>query len=524
MKLTKYLYYILLALFGLSLVPGDVASEENTLVVGLQDTSTSLDPAKVSELVTRAVLHHLYETLVNFEGDDFSRPIPLLAESWDISEDGTTWTFHIREGATFASGNPVNADAVMFSLHRVLKISGQSVWLLTQFGISEDSIKKVDDKTVQIVLGEQYAPALFLACLSNVAMSILDPETVMAHEREGDMGSAWLDAHSAGSGPFFLEERREGEFFTLKANEHSWQGSPMVDSVLVKNIPEPFEQALALEQKEIDVAWNIGLGEAGRLEAKPDIQIYETPTLRIRFTGMNLGYEPLSKSEVRDAIRYAVDYDGIIDFILQGSASKIQSFIPKGIPGYNSSMPYSLDIQKAKQLLAEAGYPEGFDLELACEDYSPWIDMGLQIKQDLGKIGIRVTLKPMPNLGELVGYLFTREYQMYLTEWELDYIDPDANSKSFAHCNSPGDDSKIKLLAWLSEYVTPELATLVEQATREMDEQKREAMYRQITDTILDDGPYAVLHTPFIRYAVRFELRDFLGIPSPYLTGFPRIK
>ena len=524
MKLTRCLGYILLIISSLSFVPGSVASEEKALVVGLQDTTTSLDPAKVSELVTRAVLHHLYETLVSFEGDDFSQPLPGLAESWEVSEDGKTWTFHIRQGVSFTSGNPVNADAVVFSLQRVLNISGQAVWLLTQFGITADSISKLDDNTVHIVLAEQYAPSLFLACLANISMSILDPAVVMEHEQDGDMGSTWLDTHSAGTGRFFLEERIQGETFTLKANEHYWQGKPLVNEVLVKNIPEPFEQAISLEEEEIDVAWNIGLGEVRRLEETPDIQIYETPTLRIRFAGMNLGYEPLSKSGVRNAIRYAIDYDGIIEFILQGAGSKIQSFIPKGVPGYNASTPYSPDIPKAKQLLADAGYPDGFDVELACENYSPWIDMGLQIKRDLGKIGINVTLKQMPNLGELIGYLFSKSYQMYITEWELDYMDPDANSKSFAHCNSADDDGKIKLVAWLSQYETPEIATLVELATREVDVQKREAMYQQITDTILDDGPYAFLHTPFIRYAIHFDQRELIDIPSPYLTGFPRIQ
>lgn len=525
--LLKHICRVCLALVVISLVSSGFgvmyASAEGTVTIGIQDASTSFDPAIVRESFTRAVLKNLYENLVTFEGEDFTTAIPQLAESWELQEDGKTWLFSLRQGITFSSGNSVNADAVVYSFQRALKLGGQPTWLLKQFGINEEAISSVDEYTVKIELDRQYAPSLFLACLAHGVTSIVDP-LLQEHEKDGDLGSEWLNTHSAGSGRFIMSERVAGESFTFKANEKHWQGKPQVDTLLVKNVPEPFEQALLLEQGELDVAWNIGTEEVNKLEENFDVQLYTSPTLKVRFLAMNLGYEPLAKSEVRDAIRYAIDYDAIIDFILQGAATKIQTIVPKGVLGHNPETPYSPDIEKAKALLAEAGYSDGFEIELACEEYAPWIDMAYQIKRNLSEIGINVTINAKASLGDLLKHVFSRKTQIFLAKWELDYVDPDAISKPFAHCDSLGDDATVKIIAWLVNYLNPELASLIEEATREQGMEKRNQMYQEITGIVLDDGPYAILHSPSIQYGVRLEKRELIGLPSPYLTSFPKIN
>jgi peptide/nickel transport system substrate-binding protein len=345
----------------------------------------------------------------------------------------------------------------------------------------------------------------------------------MQHEQDGDMGSAWLTTQAAGSGKFVLDERKPGEYTVLKANETYWKGQPLVKTVTIKNIEDPFEQAILLEKGEIDVAWDLQTEQVRRLETNFDIDTYSFPIAKVRFLAMNLAYEPLTKSEVRDAIRYAIDYESIVDFILPGTAVEAQTFIPKGVFGYNPSMPYTLDISRAKQLLSEAGYPNGFDLELACLQFPPWADVALQIKSDLAKIGINVELKQLsgPDFGKSYA---TRQYQLLLSGWGFDFPDPDDNAKVFAYCPDAGDDASIKTVAWRSRYVNEEISALVEQAAQELDTEKRKEMYTTITDTILDDGPYAILYFQLKQYGVRSEVRDLLGIPSAFTIGLPVLK
>lgn len=510
---------VVTALLG---IPRYATSQTETLIVGMQDDPLTLDPAMANQEIEFGLIAQLYEKLVTFT-EDSAEPIPELAESWTVAEDGKTWTFQIRGGAVFANGNPLTAKEIVFSLTRALQLAGPSAWMLTQVGMTESGITALDDQTVQVVLSDAYAPTLVLACLLSPVASVVDPVVVMEHEQEGDMGSGWLSTNSAGSGRYVLSERIPGESTTLQVNEQYAGPAPVAKTVNIKIVQESIEQAIMLEKGEIDIAWNLLPSEIRRLETNPDVQIYQTPTLDIRFVGMNLTYEPFAKPEVRKAIRYAIDYDGIIDFIVEGAGEKIQTIIPRGILGYNPAMPYTLDREKATQLLTDAGYPDGFEVELACENYSPWTDIALQIKSDLAKVGITVTINELPT-PDLFGLMFSRGFQMYLMHWKSDYFDPDANAKPFAHCDSAGDDASVQVVAWLSSYVNLETSKLVEQAVQKQDQAAREDLYTQITNIILDDGPYAVLFSPLQQYGVRFEANDALDLPSVFQTGFPMLR
>ena len=488
--------FTLVTILTLFISPIPAAGGKDTLIIGIQDDTVSLDPAKSYETTAIGIMSQLYERLVSFKKGDFTQPVPELAESWKLADDGKTWIFHLRKGVLFSSGNPINADAVVFSLRRAIKLAGGLSNILTQFGITEESITKVDEHTVQIVLDQQYAPTLFLSILTTFVGSILDPKIVMEHEQNGDMGSAWLEEHSAGTGPYILAQRKRDQpsQYVLKANKHYWRDKPAFKQIIVKGIQEPLEQMVMLEQGEIDIAWNLQPDQINILVDNLDIQIAETLTFYIIYVGMNQGYVPLRKPEIRDAIRYAIDYDGIVDYILQGAGEKIQTFIPKGLSGYNPAMPYSRDLEKARQLLIEGGYPNGFEVELKCLNYSPWIDTAIKIKTDLAEIGINVKVVPM-TANQMVEAVITRDSQLLLWEWGVDYPDPDASAKVFAHSDSLGDDASVKLLAWFYKYVNLETSKLVEQAARELDPVKRVKLYKRITEIILDDGPYAILYS-----------------------------
>jgi peptide/nickel transport system substrate-binding protein len=511
-------------IFVLSLAPASSFAKD-TLIIGLQDDTASLDPAKSFETAAGGIMRQIYENLVGFGEEDSTRVVPKLAESWELGDDGKTWTFHLRQGIAFASGNPVNADAVVFSLRRSLKLASGPFWILTQFGITEASVTKLDEYTVQIVLDHQYAPGLFLSCLIHSVAYILDQKEVIAHEQDGDMGNAWLEDHSAGSGPYILQERKKETptHYVLTANEHYWGKLPKFKQVLVKGVQEAIEQMVLLEQGDIDIAWNLQPDQVQILGNNPNIRLSETHTLYLVYVGMNQGYAPLQRIEVRDAIRYAIDYDGIIENVMQGAGVKTQTFIPKGLLGYNPAVPYTQDVQKARQLLAQRGYPNGFDVELNCLNYSPWLDIAMKIKSDLAEIGIKVRIVQLTP-DKMVEVLFKRETQLWFWEFGVDYADPDAMAKQFAHSDSLGDDATVKQLAWWFKYVNKETSKLVEQAAQELDPQKRAELYKQITEIILHDGPFAFLFTKIHQYGVRVEIADFIRNPSVLVSPFPQLK
>jgi peptide/nickel transport system substrate-binding protein len=186
-------------------------------------------------------------------------------------------------------------------------------------------------------------------------------------------------------------------------------------------------------------------------------------------------------------------------------------------------MPYTRDFEKAKQLLAEADYPDGFETDLMCFNYSPWIDMAMKIKSDLAEIGIIINIvqKAPPRFFES---LYARDFQILLLEWGFDYPDPDSIAKPFAHSDSLGENATVQALTWWCNYVNLETSQLVEQAASELDPVKRAEMYKQITDIILDDGPFAILYTQVYQYGVRSEVAEFVRTRSMEWFPFPHLK
>lgn len=499
---------------------------KDTLIIALQDDIASLDPAKTFETAAMGIMGQVYEMLVGVSEDDFSQITPELATSWDLAEDGKSWFFHLRQDVLFASGNPLNADDVVFSLRRAIRLAGTPSWLLTQFGISEESITKIDNYTVRLVLERQYAPGLFLACLAtHPVAAILDRKLLMQHEQDGDMGSAWLEEHSAGSGPYVLQKRKRGKSteYVLNANELFHGGRTQFQKIIVRGVHESIEQMFLLEQGEIDIAWNLQPEQVEVLGNNLDIRISEARTLYDVYIGMNQGYAPLQRPEVRKAIRYAINYDGLIENVLGGAGVKNQTFISQGLLGYNSAMPYNYSSGKAKELLAQGGYPDGFETDLNCLNYSPWVDIARQIKSDLADIGIDVTIVQL-TVDEMLERWFARETQLFVWEWGVDYADPDAKAKPFAHSDSLGDDASVQQVAWWFKYVNEETSKLVEEAAQELDLEKRAALYRQITEIILHDGPFAFLFTKVHQYAVRSEVMDALKNPQKVVIPFPQLK
>src|SRR2546422_8537451 len=310
----------------------------------------SLDPAIAYEFSGVLLVHNAYETLVKFEGADLSNIKPGLAQSWDIKDAGANWdlTFKLKSGGKFASGNAITADDVVYSFQRVLKLNKSPAFLFTDIAqIKDSSIKASDPSTVVISLPKTASPQGFLAVLTFTIGSVVEAKDVKAKETGGDSGSGYLLDHSSGSGPYVVDHWTKNSEVLLKSNPNYGGTKPPLGAVLVKHVPESTNQQFALERGDADLARNLGAQQIAALQGKPGVTTTSGNSLQLVYVGMNVTVKPLDNVNVREALRTAVDYDGIVKDLLKGNAKKVQGIVPAGLAGYNESTPFQADDAKA---------------------------------------------------------------------------------------------------------------------------------------------------------------------------------
>lgn len=515
----KMVVFVLCAV-GVVIAPALAQIPNDTLVIGMShEPIIDFAPARVYEFEGGFVLEQVYDQLVNFVGGvhAFEKIEPGLAESWEVSADGLTWTFHIREYAHFHSGNPVNADAVVFSLRRALERHEPPIWITEQFVPQQEMIQKIDAYTVAITMNQPLGEMLVAAVFGYQGIaSILDPAEVQAHATADDpMAVNWLAEHDAGSGPFILKEWQKRDRIVLEAFPDYWAGAPSLKTIIIKDLPEPTAQKLALEKGDIDVAWNLLPEMINDLRNKAGINIIETPTFSYHYAAMNCGYTPFSNVKVRQAVRWAIDYEAITKGIMAGAALKCPVIMPVGMFSH-LDLSYYQDIEKAKQLMKEAGYEDGFEVELLTRTDPPYPDISAQVKEDLKKINIDVKVTAMV-YAELLNFYRAQQHQMVLIRWGVDYADPSAQAAPFAHCKTTGPDAAIKQIAWRNMYVSG-VTDWVEQAAGEKDTRTREILYKAIQAVVLEEGPYVLFHNPIQQVATRDVVKGLQVPPMFYYT------
>jgi len=511
------LYAILIGLILSSGSPAFAQSRSEVLVIGMaMGEVTSLDPGKGFEVTGVGVMAQVYDMLLDFPAGRVDKPEASLAESWKVSPDGLVWTFNLRKDVKFHSGNPMTADDVVYSFQRAIQLKDQPAFILTQFGLTPESIKSLDKYTVQITLPKKFAGGLFLSCLSAGVASVVDSQVVKQHVAktdkypDGDYGSTWLSLNSAGSGPFILRKWERGETTILDANPNHFAFPPKVKRVIFKEIPEATSRRLQVEKGDIDIAWQMLPDQVSEMAKNNDLHIVKFPATQIFYMGMNVTHGPLADKKVRQAIKYAVDYDGIINKILGGAGKQINTFIPEGFAGYESKILYKTDLEKARELLKEAGYPQGFETTLDHMEATPQPELAQSIQNSLAKIGIKVQINQMVG-AQLYPKYRAQKHDMILGAWGPDYIDPHTNAQPFA-------DYKANQLAYRNMYYNDQTSKMIQDAGQEMDNDKRIALYQAANKIIQDDGPFVFLYQPLYLHAVRNDVQGFLPGSNLQLT------
>ncbi|HET7238875.1 MAG TPA: ABC transporter substrate-binding protein [Terrimicrobiaceae bacterium] len=496
-------------------------SVENTLVIdGNIDDLITLDPAVVYEYSGILVVHNVYETLVKFEGADLQTIKPSLADSWETTDAGDHWelTFKLHPGSTFASGNPITADDVVYSFSRVFALNGPPAFLFTDVaGITADSVTAVDPETVQINLPKTASPAGFLAILTNNIASVVDSKLVQENEGS-DNGATWLLDHSAGSGAYVVDHWTKEVEVLLTANPNFGGDKPALSSVLISHVPESANQLTALQNGDADIALNLTAEQLATLSG--DATSVQGEDLRLFYVGMNVAVPPLDNADVREALRMAVDYDGIVNDLLSGNAQKVQTIIPSPMFGYNSDAPFQADVEGAKALLEQAGVSD-VNLELlvpqgAAPGGVQWSDLAAKLQADWAQIGVTVEIKQLAQADLLATYR-AQEGQLIMIYWGPDFADPDTNVTPFTNYDAQS-------IAWRNSWNDPNIAAQAKDAALMTDQAEREAAYKEITDYVLHNGPYVILYQPAALFGVRNTVQGFEWNPMGFTDFWKIVK
>ncbi|MEP6656754.1 MAG: ABC transporter substrate-binding protein [Betaproteobacteria bacterium] len=486
------------SLLAWGFAPALAATPKDTLVVAFAfDDIITMDPAEAFEISAGEIMGNTYDRLVRFDVNDPSKLSGDIAKSWTVSADGRTYSFELKPGLKFASGNPLTAEDVAFSLQRAVILDKTPAFILTQFGFTKenvkDKIRQTGPLTLAIETDKSFAPSFVLNCLTANVAAIVDKKLVLAKEQNSDLGYAWLKTSYAGSGPLKLREWRANEIVALERNDAYGGGKSKLARVIYRHVKEAATQRLLLEKGDVDIARNLTPQDLAALSSNKDIKTTGTPKGTVYYFSLNQKNPTLAKPEVREAFKWLVDYAAIGDTLIKNIGVVHQNFLPVGLLGASTENPYKLDVEKAKALLAKAGVPNGFKVTIDMRTVQPVQGITEAFQQTAKRAGIDVEILPGDGKQTLTKYR-ARTHDLYIGQWGADYWDPHSNADTFARNPDNADDAKSKPLAWRNSWVIPELTKKADAAVLERDAGKRRAMYEEMQAEFRKDSPFVMLY------------------------------
>lgn len=491
------------------------ATPADTLMIA-RDISTilSLDPQEAFEIAPGDTLNNLYLRLVQHDPLDFSKIIPGAAESWQAAPDGKQIVFQMRKDLKFQSGNPVTAEDAAFSLQRGILLDKQPAIILRQFGWNKDNVKqqvRAEGDKLVLSFAKPYATDLILSALSAAIGSVVDKKLVLANEKGGDLGNGWLRTHSAGAGAYKLVEWKPKDAVVLEAFPGYKGGTaPKLKRVITRHVAEPATQRLLLEKGDVDVASDLNPDQIQAIKSDPKLKIVQIPRGTVYYLALNTAAPNLSKPEVWKAMRWLVDYDGIANKLFSGQYRVNQSPVASGTPGALSGEPYKLDVAKAKALLAKAGLPNGFSMSLETLSASPYHEISQSLQSTFAQASIKVDLK-MGEPSQVLTRYRERRHDALVFVWAPDYSDASSTLDFFSRNSDDSDKSSNKNAPWRAHWLTPELTAEADQASHEINDAKRMAIYTNMQRQLRDDSPFTFLVQKVEPIAMRSNVQNYTG-------------
>jgi len=489
------------------------------LIIGRYNDAISLDPAITTDAESFEVTANIYETLVKTD-KKAQELLPGLAETWSVSEDGLTWIFKIRTDVVFHDGTSLDAKAVAFNFHRWMNEdspyhTGQFTYWSHSFngfpGIVE-SVTALSDTTLEIILNEPFAP--FLSVLSMPAYGIASPEAIMTYN-EG------LKDHPVGTGPFMFKSWEKGDEIVLEKNNHYWSTEAKVDTVVFRLI-HPYEDRIELlTSGDIHIANNLLPQEMKAIKQNNTVKVQYRPFLNIGYLALNNTSEHFSDERVREAVSLLIDKENMLATELDELTKPAHSFLPPLLLGYHEgiqSKVYNLD--KAKKLLADAGYPNGFDTSLWVMDkprnyFSDPRGLANYLKSQLAPAGIDLEIEVI-KWEDYIERIKDGQQEMALVGWNGDFVDPD----NFLYTLFSSENMKKGLVLNYSFYQNERVDYLLTQARRTTDTTFRKSLYREIQEVIDSE----VASIPLVHTMTAVGVNESVSGFNVHIAGVEELK
>ncbi|WP_338463339.1 ABC transporter substrate-binding protein [Brevibacillus borstelensis] len=457
---------------------------QKELVVAFDSDVPTMDPHMHNEPNAITTNWHIFDSLLFLSRD--LKIEPGLAESYEQKDD-TTWIFKLRQGVTFHNGEEFNADAVKFSLERVLNEKQKSPQRGNISAIS--AVKVLDPYTVEIKTKEPYnllPHRLFY-------LSIVPPKYVQ------EVGDQEFAQKPVGTGPYKFAEWVKGDKIVLEANENYFKGAPKIKKVSFRVIPEVATQIAELQSGGVDIIRMVPPDMLAQLEGNPQLAVTSTPLLRVYYMAFDTKKKPFDDARVRQAMNYAVDIDTIVKKVLADKAVRTPAGVNPNHFGFDESIkPYPYDPEKAKSLLKEAGYENGFETEI--HYFTPGIGQQITdaVISDLSKVGIKAKAKFYPESSSFVEKQRAGDLPFRLGHWGS-YSVYDADAILQPMFDSKGVYGKY--------FNTPQLDALINEARSSVDQDKRKALYSQAQQLIYKEAPWIFLFSPMDNQAYNAKLQ-----------------
>lgn len=492
-KMLTTLLLLIAMLFTLATPSLAETEYKDTLIWGQGADVTSFDPHIGKETPAVEVTDQIFDTLTVL--DENGEVHPQIAESWEaISE--TEYAFKIKKGIKFHDGSEITVEDVKFSLDRA--INSDYVAYIVNF---IESVEIEDEETVLVKTKAPYSPIL-----RNLAVPFA---AIVPKAYIEEVGDDQFALNPIGSGPYKFVSWSKGSNVKLTAFDDYFAGKAATQNLEMRVIPEAAQRTIALETGEIDVAYDIQANDINKVKDNSNLELMEDSGLTCWYMSFNQKKAPFDNKLVRQAIRHAIDMPTIIEALVYGAGQPAGDLIAPGVFGYSASEPYAFDVEKAKELLAEAGFADGFECTLWVNDNQSRIEICQAIADMLKKVNITCQVE-IVEFGSFIQKTSNAEHDMAFFGWTTSTADADYSYYSLLHSTQQGPPGNRSFTD------SKELDELIEKGRASMDNEERLAIYKQVEEYLHEESPNATLYYGNINVGMNAKVENFVLDPNGY--------
>ena len=466
------------------------AHASKDVVLAIASTLTTTDPWDANDTLSHACAKTFYEGLFGFNEKLELRPV--LAESYDVSPDGLVYTFHLRKGVKFHDGTDFNAEAVKVNFDRVTNPENKLKRYSLYSNIAKTEV--VDDLTAKVTLKTPFSP--FINQLAHPSAVMISPTALKKYGKD-------IMFHPVGTGPYKFVAWYPADRIEMVAFDDYWGEKAAITNLTWRTIPEIASRSIEVEAGTVDVAIDIQASELARLEKVEKVTTFKEERSSINFICLNNLIAPFDNVKVRQAINMAIDVDAICNVVYQGTGAVAQAPMSKSVWAYNDNLPpHERNVEKAKELLAEAGYPDGFTCTMTCDQNQQRLDTAEMVQMQLAEIGITMKIASMER-GTFIDNVISGNLEMFGLGWTADTGDPDYALFASFHSSMHGEGGN------MSFYTNPEVDRLLDLGRSSTDPEVRKDAYYKVQEIVWNEVPCVFLQCPEDLYAYNSNLKNF---------------